>query len=154
MAFIYLSVVFVDYVNPMIKNKYDVMTKGKNQELSDTYTGILSHVIENPEEWRISKNSMRFPKEGNSARISIIKEDNHIEITQDSVDNGNPRIVKGYFYKMFSELMDKNFKKQSMISMVNALYPDKMLMLENSDSDSFDKISVESKDKVFLSIRK
>lgn len=133
---IYSTVLFAEHGLPRIKNKLDILTKGKHNELADTYVCILAHVIDQPEEWRIDKNNLRFPREGNSTRIHISREKNKIQIRQDSVQDGNYVDVTGYFEQKFTEIMDRGYKKQSMISMMSSLYPDQILMIEDSSKDS------------------
>lgn len=133
---IYSSVLFGEYVLPRIKNRIDIYSKGKYNKLADTYICILAHIIEKPEEWKIDKDDIKFPREGRATKIHISREDDCIEISQDSIGNGDYVKVKGYFQKEFLKVMDNGYKNQSMLSMMNALYPDDVLKIENHTQSS------------------
>ena len=135
-----LSVNLMIKIVPWAKNEFDIISGGIYSELYDTYSTIYAHMSENPDQWKFSKDSARYPKSGGLAIISITKENdqNNLQIAIDHVNSGQYMILKGYFNKIFGLFIRDAFNLQSSQKTVEVLFPDSKLIMLSDES----KVSV------------
>lgn len=129
---VYTIAVVHDKVYPFYLNQKDILTGGSKNPLYSSYINILAHLIEKPEEWRADKDIMRFPKDSKISQFIIQKDNDDIEISIDSINNGRFIKLNGYFKKQFAKQLEKQYKDLALRVVIKNLFPDKYpIMIEN-----------------------
>lgn len=109
---------------PYVKNKFDVLTKGKYNKDVPNLNFIYASILEKPDEWLIDNDKARYPREGNAALIYLNRDEKGKLQYSISARNIMSREITGYYERKISEEMKKAKMFRDSKYLINTLFPE------------------------------
>ena len=103
----------------------------------------MKHFIENESEWLVKKEMIRFPKEGNMAKVAFTLKDGKWIFSDTS--EYEDTIEGGYVHSVLSKEHARSFRGLRYEKIAATLYPDGVPLMLSSDSH---KVKIKEREKV------